>query len=115
LPPPPQLSQYDTLYLDTETTGVNWAKGDRPVGIAVGTPDGKRCHLPFGHKAGGNLDVVGFVSDLEDVDPALLREGHDHERAALGGQRQLPQGRGLECLQERQVALELDPEVCAPS
>lgn len=55
-PTPPELSAYDTVYLDTETTGVDWARGDRPVGIAVGTPDGKRWYLPFGHRAGGNLD-----------------------------------------------------------
>lgn len=55
-PTPPDLSAYDTVFLDTETTGVDWARGDRPVGIAVGAPDGKRWYLPFGHRAGGNLD-----------------------------------------------------------
>jgi len=54
-PTPPELSRYDTIYLDTETTGLDWARGDRPVGIAVRTPDGKSWYLPFGHVE-GNLD-----------------------------------------------------------
>lgn len=54
-PTPPDLARYDTVYLDTETTGTSWARGDRPVGIAVGTPDGHTWYLPFGHRGGGNL------------------------------------------------------------
>lgn len=55
-PTPPDLAQYSTVFIDCETTGLDWARGDRPVGIAVGTPDGQRWYLPFGHRAGGNLD-----------------------------------------------------------
>lgn len=53
---PPDLSPYSVIYLDTETTGLEWWAGKRIVGIAVG--DGVRtAYLPFGH-VGGNLDEL---------------------------------------------------------
>lgn len=54
-PAPPDLSRFAVVEVDCETTGVSWVKGDRPVGIAVGTPAG-RYYLPFRHAGGGNLD-----------------------------------------------------------
>ena len=54
-PAPPDLSHFKTIELDTETTGVSWATGDRPVGIAVGA-DGQQWYLPWGHRGGQNLD-----------------------------------------------------------
>lgn len=56
-PAPPDLARFDTIALDTETTGLSWATGARPVGIALRTPDGTATYLPFGHRGGGNLDV----------------------------------------------------------
>jgi DNA polymerase I-like protein with 3'-5' exonuclease and polymerase domains len=50
----PDLSRYQELWIDFETTGTN-VRADRPVGLAVATPDNKEYYLPFGHR-GGNLD-----------------------------------------------------------
>ncbi len=53
---PPSLDGIDTISLNLETTGLDWRGKDRPVGITVGTLDGRlKRYLPFGH-AGGNLD-----------------------------------------------------------
>ena len=52
---PPSLAGVSRLALDTETTGLRWFSGDRPVGISGCLPDGHTFYLPFGH-AGGNLD-----------------------------------------------------------
>lgn len=51
----PVLTDIPELVLDTETTGLRWWQGHRPIGIAISTPAGAR-YLPFGHKPGGNLD-----------------------------------------------------------
>lgn len=50
----PDLSRYDEVWVDTETTGTDTAT-DRPVGLAIATPDDRAYYLPFGHR-GGNLD-----------------------------------------------------------
>ncbi len=52
---PLQLDNIDTLEIDTETNGLEWHKGDRPIGISICLPDGRTQYLPWGH-AGGNLD-----------------------------------------------------------
>jgi DNA polymerase I-like protein with 3'-5' exonuclease and polymerase domains len=52
---PPSLAGVSTVYLDTETTGLHWHRGDRPVGIAVKPKGGRSVYLPFGHKGGGNI------------------------------------------------------------
>lgn len=49
----PSLSGVRTVGFDTETTGLRWWAGDRPVGIAVAF-DGRSHYVPFGHRAGGN-------------------------------------------------------------
>lgn len=49
----PDLSGYAELWIDTETTGTDKVR-DRPVGLAIATPDDKAFYLPFGHR-GGNL------------------------------------------------------------
>jgi DNA polymerase-1 len=54
-PQPPCLDGVDEIALDCETDGLKWWGGNLPVGIAVGTPDGRRWYLPWRH-AGGNLD-----------------------------------------------------------
>lgn len=51
----PELSAYDRLAWDTETTGLD-VLHDKPVGTSLRTPDGKRWYLPWGHRGGGNLD-----------------------------------------------------------
>ena len=51
---PLELGPYQTVSLDTETTGLDKDK-DKPVGISYCTLDGNCQYLPFGH-AGGNLD-----------------------------------------------------------
>ena len=54
---PPCLDGITEIELDTETTGLKWYAGDRPIGIAIRLPDGRKQYLPWGH-AGGNLDEV---------------------------------------------------------
>lgn len=54
--PPPQLDGIRDIELDTEATGLKWWDGDRPIGIALRTPDGVCRYLPWGHRGGGNLD-----------------------------------------------------------
>lgn len=54
---PPDLTGIPNIVLNFETNGLNWAKGDRPIGLTVGTMDGKlRRYLPFAHQGGDNLD-----------------------------------------------------------
>jgi DNA polymerase-1 len=60
-PEPPFLHSEKRVYLDFESTGLRWWRGDRPVGVAVATPEGRSWYLPFAH-AGGNLDE-GRVKD----------------------------------------------------
>ena len=55
-PEPPVLEGFTHVFMDTETTGLNWRRGDRPIGISIATPDGISRYLPFGHLGGGNLD-----------------------------------------------------------
>lgn len=52
---PPSLAGVNELELDVETTGLKWWESDRPIGVAVRTPDGICRYLPFGHRVGGNL------------------------------------------------------------
>ena len=51
---PPDLSAFDEIELDCETTGLD-RFDDRPVGLAIGTPKGTQ-YLPFAHRGGQNLD-----------------------------------------------------------
>lgn len=54
-PEPPVLDGVKSVELDCETTGLEWYKKDRPIGIALRTEDGRKFYLPWGH-ASGNLD-----------------------------------------------------------
>ncbi len=54
-PQPPSLSGVRDIYLDTETTGLDWWHKARPIGIALKIPGGPKFYLPWGH-SGGNLD-----------------------------------------------------------
>ena len=53
---PPSLTDCPTVALDVETNGLRWWDRDRPIGIAIGLPDGPMHYLPWGHRGGGNLD-----------------------------------------------------------
>lgn len=69
------------VWVDAETDG-NDKKKSKPVGFAVTTPAGS-WYLPFGHKAGGNLDesaVKRWAQDeLRDVTVANINTGFDAE------------------------------------
>lgn len=63
---PPSLDGIDHIILNFETTGVDWAKGDRPIGVTIGTPDGLlKRYLPFAHRGGGNLDEATVIRYLQ--------------------------------------------------
>jgi DNA polymerase-1 len=53
---PPSLDGIRDIELDTETNGLRWWAGDRPIGISIAVPGGVTQYLPWGHKGGGNLD-----------------------------------------------------------
>lgn len=53
---PPSLAGIRDVELDCETTGLKWWEDDRPIGIALRTPNGRCQYLPWGHRGGGNLD-----------------------------------------------------------
>lgn len=63
-PQPPDLSRFDTIELDIESDGTDWARGSRPVGYAVGTAAGT-WYLPTRHRGGGNLDEAVVKRWLE--------------------------------------------------
>ncbi|KKN13156.1 hypothetical protein LCGC14_1009250 [marine sediment metagenome] len=53
----PELGRYKRIYLDSETTGLDFFGSDRPVGIAIALEETKeKYYLPWGHLGGGNLD-----------------------------------------------------------
>src|SRR5665213_3300829 len=52
----PDLSQFDEVVLDLESTGLAWWKGDRMIGAGLRTPDGVTRYLPIRHKVGPNID-----------------------------------------------------------
>jgi len=53
---PPNLSQWDTLVLDTETSGLRWWDTGRLIGIAIAPLGERSVYLPVAHQGGGNLD-----------------------------------------------------------
>lgn len=58
---PPSLDGIDTIVLNFETNGLDWQKGDLPVGVTVGTLDGSlKRFLPFGYRGDGNLDEAAI-------------------------------------------------------
>jgi DNA polymerase I-like protein with 3'-5' exonuclease and polymerase domains len=53
----PDLTGIDTVVLNFATSGLEWARGDKPVGLTVSTLDGRLTRfLPFGFAHGGNHD-----------------------------------------------------------
>lgn len=55
-PTPPRLSDVSEVYLNFETTGLEWWEKDRPISLSLAVPDGTTWYLPWGHEGGGNLD-----------------------------------------------------------
>lgn len=45
----------DTLGYDTETDGLRWFRGDRPIGLSIYHPDLGKRYFPWGHIGGGNI------------------------------------------------------------
>lgn len=54
--PPPQLDGIIDIQANLETTGLGWWRGDKPIGMSLRIPDGRKWYLPWGHRPGGNLD-----------------------------------------------------------
>lgn len=52
----PDLSRYDLVAVDTETTGVRVQ--DRPVGLSWFTPDGRGAYARWGHPEGNNCSLA---------------------------------------------------------
>jgi DNA polymerase-1 len=52
---PPCLDGIVDIQIDTETNGLRWWDGNRPIGISICLPEGSTQYLPWGHR-GGNLD-----------------------------------------------------------
>jgi len=52
---PPELSRYNEVILNFETTGLRWFEGDKPLAASVYAGD-RSWYLPWGHRGGGNLD-----------------------------------------------------------
>jgi Mesyanzhinovviridae DNA polymerase len=55
--PQPIPSNVKDVYLDFETFGIRWDKGDKPGGVAIlhaGIPEGR--YYPWAHRQGPNLD-----------------------------------------------------------
>lgn len=55
----PDLSTVDRVALDTETNGLGY--GNRPVGLAWRTADGRRGYARWGHEKGGNNCALADV------------------------------------------------------
>lgn len=60
LPELPDLSQFDEVIMDFETTGLRWWDEDRMIGAGLWTPDGKVRYLPIRHKIGPNHEPGRF-------------------------------------------------------
>lgn len=56
----PDLSQFDEVVLDLETTGLRWWDKDRMIGAGLWTPDGQTRYLPIRHKVGPNIPEATF-------------------------------------------------------
>lgn len=51
----PDLSLFDEVFLDHETSGLRWWDQDRIIGTGLLTPDGVSRYLPIRHKVGPNI------------------------------------------------------------
>ncbi len=83
----PDLSRYDVIAFDTETTGLDTKA--RPVGLSVATPDGQAWYFAWGHgdplgASGGpehgnncNLADVRAWAKVELTRPGVTRVAHN--------------------------------------
>lgn len=63
---PPSLDGINEIILNFETNGLDWAGSSEPIGVTVGTIDGKLSrYLPFAHAGGGNLDKGAVIRYLQ--------------------------------------------------
>lgn len=56
----PDLSRFDEVIIDLETTGLRWWDQDRLVGAAIWTPDGQSRYLPVRHQGSDNIPEGQF-------------------------------------------------------
>lgn len=65
---PPNIDAADEIILNFETDGLDWAKGDKPIGVTIGTPDGHiKQFLPFGFQGSHNLDRSAVIRYLQSI------------------------------------------------
>ncbi len=77
LPKFQDFSKYDTLSLDTETTGLNPWAGDKVVGVSISTGD-RHFYYPFGHKSGDQYNrdqVLSYVKKELKAKKLILFNG----------------------------------------
>lgn len=74
------IRKSNVLVVDTETTGLRPFGGDRIIGYAVRTEDGRTWYAPFRHRSGTNLPE-GWLSDLvySLSDPGKLYIGWNYK------------------------------------
>ena len=73
------LSRFDRVGIDTETTGLSFK--DRPVGLSIATPDGQKAYYAWGHESGGNThdirDVRDWLERVQRDNPQLVFVMHN--------------------------------------
>jgi len=57
VPELPDLSQFDEVIIDHESTGLAWWRDDEIIGTGIWTPDGVTRYLPIRHKIGPNIPI----------------------------------------------------------
>jgi len=73
---PPDLSRAGDVRIgfDTETTGLNWHRGDRPVGCSIAWRDGNRIearYLGWGHRDGNSMSEDAAIRWLQSQEGLL--------------------------------------------
>lgn len=73
----PELSRFDRVGLDTETTGLTYE--DRPVGMSLALPDGRSFYFAWGHPTENNcsLTQVKDWAERELMHPGLKLVFHN--------------------------------------
>lgn len=86
---PPSLRGVDTVYVDFETTGLDWWDKAKPVGAAVKPKGQPSRYLSWGHRGGGNMDEGAarryFHDEFRGKRIVNIKTGFDlHESRAWG-------------------------------
>lgn len=68
-----EINSHEEVVCDTETTGLQWAKGDKVCGVSILAGD-KSYYFPFRHGEGGNLPE----QNLQDLCKTVLRPDRPH-------------------------------------